>query len=78
MPDFVMDSAVEEDETMKDENYDWNDTDYYGGQFIDQGEASLIAILYLSYMPLCCFVGLTGNCMVLILIRLMNSKRFLQ
>uniref|UniRef100_A0AC34Q280 G-protein coupled receptors family 1 profile domain-containing protein n=1 Tax=Panagrolaimus sp. JU765 TaxID=591449 RepID=A0AC34Q280_9BILA len=59
---------VQENGPMKEESYDWNDTEYYG-QFIDQNEASLIAILYLSYMPLCCFVGLTGNCMVLILIR---------
>lgn len=28
-----------------------------------------ILFSYLSYMPLCCVVGLTGNCMVVILIR---------
>lgn len=32
-------------------------------------EQNLVSILYLSYMPLCCVVGLTGNCMVVILIR---------
>ena len=73
IPEFVMDPEIHEDRMSLSANdqitYDWNDTEYFDGQFIDHGEASLIAILYLSYMPLCCFVGLTGNCMVLILIR---------
>lgn len=30
---------------------------------------SLLQLLYLSYMPVCCVVGFTGNCMVWILIR---------
>uniref|UniRef100_A0AC35GJ40 G-protein coupled receptors family 1 profile domain-containing protein n=1 Tax=Panagrolaimus sp. PS1159 TaxID=55785 RepID=A0AC35GJ40_9BILA len=76
IPDFVMDpekngdgDIISSETNVFTNDYNWNGTDYYNGDFIDQGEASLIAILYLSYMPLCCFVGLTGNCMVLILIR---------
>lgn len=30
---------------------------------------SLLQLMYLSYMPVCCIVGFTGNCMVWILIR---------
>ncbi|KAL3077914.1 hypothetical protein niasHS_013443 [Heterodera schachtii] len=38
-------------------------------------DQSFVSILYLSYMPLCCVVGLTGNCMVVVLIR---SNRIFQ
>jgi len=40
----------------------------WGPESHQQG-LSIIELLYLSYMPLCCLVGLTGNCMVWILIR---------
>uniref|UniRef100_A0AC34FLR4 G-protein coupled receptors family 1 profile domain-containing protein n=1 Tax=Panagrolaimus sp. ES5 TaxID=591445 RepID=A0AC34FLR4_9BILA len=70
IPDFVMDpeksdggDIISPENSVFPNEYSWNGSDYYNGDFIDQGEASLIAILYLSYMPLCCFVGLTGNCM---------------
>ncbi|CAD5228307.1 unnamed protein product [Bursaphelenchus xylophilus] len=48
-----------------------NFTEYYDDIPMDagDGEMSFLALLYLSYMPLCCLVGLTGNCMVYILIR---------
>ncbi|KAI1715106.1 7 transmembrane receptor (rhodopsin family) domain-containing protein [Ditylenchus destructor] len=40
-----------------------------GTESLQLEETSLVAILYLSYMPICCLFGLTGNCMVWILIR---------
>lgn len=72
MPELVMDPELHENEDMSmtnDVNRDYLGNVSYDGQYIEEGEAGFIAILYLSYMPLCCFVGLTGNCMVLILIR---------
>lgn len=52
---------------------DWRNSSYYEDfkDFIhyEDDTPGIIAMLYLSYMPLCCFVGLTGNTMVWVLIR---------
>ncbi|KAH7714653.1 Protein C24B5.1 [Aphelenchoides avenae] len=52
---------------------DWRNSSYYEDfkDFIhyEDDTPGVVAMLYLSYMPLCCFVGLTGNTMVWVLIR---------
>lgn len=47
--------------------YGDNNTDY-NGAYSMHPEIDILAILYMSYMPICCLIGLTGNGMVWILI----------
>uniref|UniRef100_A0A915EB33 G-protein coupled receptors family 1 profile domain-containing protein n=1 Tax=Ditylenchus dipsaci TaxID=166011 RepID=A0A915EB33_9BILA len=50
-------------------NYAVDYADLAASDYMQMEEQSFVAMLYLSYMPICCFFGLTGNCMVWILIR---------
>ena len=64
MPPVTAESLFEAEDLYANltENYDYE-------QLNDEREFSYMALIYLAIMPISCVVGLTGNCLVFILIR---------
>uniref|UniRef100_A0A7E4UVB5 G_PROTEIN_RECEP_F1_2 domain-containing protein n=1 Tax=Panagrellus redivivus TaxID=6233 RepID=A0A7E4UVB5_PANRE len=69
IPGVIMDTAFEKEAIDINRTMHFNQSGSLHSEFeyMDSGP-SLIAFLYLSYMPLCAFVGLSGNAMVFLLI----------
>lgn len=49
-----------------------NAENFYQQELNESDSDNFATMLYLSYMPICCLIGLTGNAMVWVLIRYSN------
>ena len=63
---FSMDGGNRTDNTT----FEWEQNEFHTS-FVDDFfiDPNIVSLIYLSYMPICCGIGLTGNAMVWILIR---------